>query len=92
MIGIDLKTFRKHFAYELDHSTADLLGNIAATAYQKALGGDTAMIQLLLRTKGGWVERKELTGADGQPLVPPALAPVLLVEYVGGDPDTPEIG
>lgn len=80
-IGIDQKTLRKYFRQELDHSTRDLLGNVAATAYQKALGGDTAMISLILRTKAGWVERKELTGLDGAPL---GLGgpPLVLIEYV----------
>jgi len=83
--GIDAKTLRKYFADDLDHSTKDLMGNLAATGYQKALNGDNQLLMFLLRTRGGdaFIERKELTGKDGTPLSGP---PILLVEYVDGDP------
>ena len=39
------------------------------------------MIQFFLRTLAGWVERKEITGLDGQSLIPAAAPPVLLVDF-----------
>jgi AraC-like DNA-binding protein len=85
-LKISEPTLRKHFHYELEHSTSDLMGNIAASVYQAALGGNVAAAMFALRTKGGWVERKELTGADGAPLIPAGAPPLLLVQFV--DPDS----
>ena len=95
MLDVSLPTLRKHFHHELEHSTAELLSNIAAMAYQRALAGDGPMIQFILRTKGGWIERKELTGLDGAPLVPSSAPPLLLVDFSGlddGEPEVPLIG
>lgn len=90
-IGIHAQTLRKHFAHEIDHATRDLLGNIAAVVYQQALSGDMAAASLIMRTRAGWVERKELTGADGAPLAPSG-PPVLLVQYVDSDDGAPAGG
>ena len=82
-VGVSDDTLRRHFDYELKRGRIDLLANIAAVGYQRALGGDCALIQFFLRTQAGWVERKELTGADGQRLIPAATPPVLLVDFSG---------
>ena len=82
-IGVSDVTLRKHFDYELQRSRTDLLANLAATGYQRALAGDCAMIQFFLRTQAGWIERKEITGAEGMPLIPVAAPPVLLVDFSG---------
>jgi hypothetical protein len=89
ILGIDDNTLVKYFDYELNSSKHDLLANVGATLYQKAIGGDTTACIFYLKTKGGWreTERKEITGANGEPLNPGALLPpLILIEYVDGDP------
>ena len=68
VIGVAEATLRRRFAVELEHSTRDLLGKLAARAYRLALAGDGEMLRFLLRTKAGFVEREEVSGAGGQPL------------------------
>lgn len=89
ILGTTTHTLRKHFAYELEHSTAELLGNVAASLYSQALAGNVQAGMFIMRTKGGWVERKELTGADGAPFIPASSPPLLLVDFSGLDDDEP---
>lgn len=69
-VGVAEATLRLRFAAELEHATADLLGRLAWRAYELARAGDPAMIEFMLRSKGGFVERDEVSGAGGTPLFP----------------------
>ena len=59
-LGIAHKTLVKHMGAELEHATRDLLGHIAAKAYTMARAGDVRMVEFILRSRAGWVERCEL--------------------------------
>ena len=74
-IDIHPDTLAKHFNHELTDAVTALNGDVAATLYQKAIGGDTACLIFWAKTRMGWreVERKELTGADGRPLMLPCI-------------------
>ena len=41
---------------------------VAATLFEKALTGDNACMFFYLKTKGGWVERREIAGPGGGPI------------------------
>lgn len=62
VLGVSIKTLRLRLSAELDHGTRDLLGQIAAVAYQRALAGDSVMLAFVLSRRGGWVEREEVGG------------------------------
>lgn len=72
VLGIHEQTLRKHFSHELDHATRDLLGGLAALAYQKALAGDAELLRFMLRTKGGFIEREQVTAPPTHRTAPPA--------------------
>jgi hypothetical protein len=86
ILGISRPTLVKHFGYELDLSKHDLLANVGAMLYQKAIGGDVAACIFYLKTQAGWreTERKEITGANGA-LLAQGYPPLMLVEYVDAD-------
>lgn len=46
-----------------------MLDNVESALYQQALSGNTVAMIFFLKTQGkkrGWVERQEITGADGE--------------------------
>ncbi len=96
VLEISVNTLVKHFFRELDLSRAELLGQVAASLYNAALGGNVVAGIFIMKTRGGWREtdRHEITGADGAPLTP-ELPPLVMVEYVEspraneGDPPLP---
>ena len=52
----------------LDEAREKMIDNVESTLYSKALDGDTACMIFFLKTQGksrGYVERQEVTGADG---------------------------
>mgnify|MGYP000904864872 CR=1 FL=1 len=55
----------------LDDTRETMLDNAESQLYTKVLSGDTLALIFFLKTQGkkrGYVERQELTGADGVPL------------------------
>lgn len=70
ILGIDDKTLRLHYRTELDHATAQANAQIGGVLYNKATKGDTAAAIFWMKTRAGWkeTERKEHTGADGNPI------------------------
>jgi hypothetical protein len=87
ILGISEPTLRKHFAWELEHSNAELLADVAGVLHDRAMKGDVTACIFILKTRAGWREtdRREITGADGAPLKMSGAPPLILVEYV----DTP---
>ena len=89
IIGVSVPTLRLRFSADLEHSTSDLMGNIADILCQAALGGNVAAAMFVLRTRGGWVERQEVAGAASAPGLPPLSLPVVMVAFEG-DPAYPD--
>lgn len=57
-----------------------MIDNVESTLYNQALDGNTTAMIFFLKTQGknrGYVERQEVTGADGESL-PPAIVNVYL--------------
>ena len=56
----------------LDDARETMIDNVESALYTKALKGDTASMIFFLKTQGkkrGYVERQEITGADGGAIV-----------------------
>jgi hypothetical protein len=71
-IGITGTTLRRAYRAELDFAAMDLL-KLARKGLKHGLDNNEQWaVQFTLRTKGknyGWLERHEITGKDGKPLV-----------------------
>ena len=66
-------TLYKHFASEIDGVKERLLGKAAKTVYDLLGEGNLGAACFVLKTQGkpyGWTERTEVTGKDGDPLLP----------------------
>lgn len=75
LMGINHKTLLKHYATELETGLARMTTQLATRLYKKALSNEPDARQaaeFLLKTRAGWGEKKslEVTGPDGQPLIP----------------------
>ncbi len=56
----------------LDEAREKMIDNVESKLYSKALDGDTTAMIFFLKTQGksrGYVERQEVTGADGKPVI-----------------------
>ena len=56
----------------LDNSRETMLDNVESVLYSKALAGEAWAVCFFLKTQGksrGYVERQEVTGADGGPVI-----------------------
>jgi hypothetical protein len=65
VIGVDSKTLRKYYKYELDTASAKANSQVAQRLYQKCLDGDTTSMIFWLKTRGQW---KETIKNEHQPL------------------------
>ena len=67
ILGIDLKTLRKHYRAELDQAKSKANATIGGALFNKAKGGDTAAMIFWMKTQAGWRERQEIehSGPDG---------------------------
>lgn len=71
ILEIDLKTLRKHYRAELDHSVAVSNADVAKTLLAKAKAGDTVAMLFWLKTRAGWKEARD------EPQKPDDVAKVL---------------
>ena len=72
LIGISVKTLRKHYEVELGLGKALASAQIAKSLFNKAQGGDTTAMIWWTKAQMRWSEtvKQELTGADGETLIP----------------------
>lgn len=75
LMGIHMETFKKHYADDYELGLARMTSQLATRIYKKALSNEPDARQaaeFLLKTRAGWGEKKslEVTGPDGQPLIP----------------------
>ena len=69
LIGIDLKTLRKHYRSELDNANSRAIAAVAANLYKRATSDAKEAVPAAifwLKTRGGWRERDEEERADQQ--------------------------
>ncbi len=71
-LGITVATLQKYYRPQLDFGAMDLL-KLARRGLNTGLeNNEQWAVQFTLRTKGkqyGWLERTEITGKDGRPLI-----------------------
>jgi len=60
LLGIDLKTLRKHYREELDLSKAKSNATIGGALFNKAKGGDTTAMIFWMKTQAGWREKTDV--------------------------------
>ena len=67
ILGIDLKTLRKHYRDELDLAQAQANATVGGALFNKAKGGDTAAMIFWMKTRAGWRETTHLdhSSTDG---------------------------
>lgn len=73
---ISVDTLKKYFAEDYEEGKAEAASQVARTAFQMAVSGETpAMTMFWLKTQLGWRETQHLehTGKDGAPLQPPVI-------------------
>lgn len=64
IIGIDLKTLRKHYRAELDLATAQANAAIGGALFNKAKGGDTTAMIFWMKTRARWSENAPPSGDE----------------------------
>lgn len=71
-MGIDHKTLIKHFREELDMAAEQMVADVSAKLYEKAMAGDGANQRFILERvgKGIWLPKQlhEHTGPGGEPI------------------------
>lgn len=63
VIGIDPKTLRKYYEYELATATAKANSQVAQRLYKKCMSDDTTSIIFWLKTRGKWSEQIDLNNS-----------------------------
>jgi len=58
--GIDDKTLRKHFRYELDTAATKANAKVGGTLFNKAMAGDTTAAIWWSKSRMGWKEKSEI--------------------------------
>lgn len=68
--GIDDKTLRKYFRYELDTAKTKANAKVGGMLFNKIMNGDTTAAIFWAKTQMGWKETsaQEITGANGKDL------------------------
>ena len=76
-VGISVPTLEKHYRAELDHAltsrfekSVEILDDVLAGAEAISLSERKALAQWFLARRAKWTERTEVTGKDGDPLLP----------------------
>lgn len=76
--GIDLKTLRKHFRYELNTGKAKANAKIAQSLFQQATNGNITALIFWAKTQMGWREINyvDVTSRDANELTDSELADI----------------
>lgn len=70
MLDIDSKTLRLHYRDELDLGVIEANAKVAETLFNQGVReGNTAALIWWTKSRMGWKERQEITGAGGGPLI-----------------------
>lgn len=72
-LGISKPTLRKHYAQEIDFGAMEAMGKTVGKLMGAIEDRQAWAICFYLKTRGkklGWSERVEVTGKDGEPLIP----------------------
>lgn len=81
VLGIDPKTLRLHYRYELDTATAKANAQVAQRLYNKCMNDDTTSIIFWLKTRGQWKEviknENQYLDKNGNP-----ADPVIIVDNI----------
>lgn len=87
VIGIDDKTLRKYYRYELDVATAKANAQVAQRLYKKCMADDTTSIIFWLKTRARWAETQKIEqqalDRNGNPTDPPKVT----VEFINKPQD-----
>jgi hypothetical protein len=67
VIGIDPKTLRLHYRYELDTAETKANAQVASRLYQKCMKDDTSSIIFWLKTRAKWKDasKDDVAGDNG---------------------------
>lgn len=67
ILGVDVKTLRKHYRRELDLAEAQANAQVGGALFNKAIKGDTVACIFWLKTRAGFKEKSEidLKSSDG---------------------------
>jgi len=88
LLGIGVKTLKKHYKEELNFGKAKANASVAGKLYDKAMHGDTAALIFWLKTQAGWREKQDVnfSSEDG------SMNPVnkVEIEVIGEDKDSGE--
>lgn len=68
-LGINESTLRRHFKEELLRGITTPTAIIGSKVMKQAMDGCKTSQIFFLKTRGGWTQRHEVTGADGKPVV-----------------------
>jgi hypothetical protein len=71
-VGIDAKTLRKHYRYELDRGSIEATAKVAQSLFQMATTGKNVAAAIFwMKARAHWKEKHEVehSAADGQPVV-----------------------
>jgi DNA-binding XRE family transcriptional regulator len=65
ILGITRRTLFKYYKRELDLARAQANATIGGMLFNKAKNGDVTSAIFWMKTRAGWRERQEVTGANG---------------------------
>lgn len=57
-IGIDAKTLRKYYREELEKGKSKRISDLTGKAYEMAMNGNASLLMFLLKTQGGYSDKK----------------------------------
>lgn len=80
LTGIAKRTLQRHYGNELKTARLHASAMLGESVYARGLAGDNACAFFWLKCRARWTEiqRTEITGTDGAPLIPPSPQVMLI--------------